>query len=682
MNYYELGEKFLEQQQWEEAVTSYRQAIKLNPTFSWSYYKLGQALTQLQKWEEAITTYQKSIELNSDFPWSYHHLGNALLQLEKWEEAVNAYQNFLKLNSDNYWAYHKLGEALFKIGEFDAAIISYQKAIILNPEIKGTHQKLADILFQIGKLEAAEIAYRHAIKLNPEVVWYRQCLGDVLLRQKRLDEAIATYLEIAQITPNLTWMHLQLGDAFAQLCQSNLDETINYYCQAIKNPNQYPIYQKSLYLIKTNPELYLELGNYLAQENQIYGAVIIYYLLLEILPSQINIHQQLDQIFRQKIKLEQQLNTFYSAVKTEGDSQSYYNLGLALTKQQKWLEATIVYHRAIELNPDFAWWSDIRLWETFRKQGKLQKIVDLFQEFINHSNNSLCRYLNLAEALTQVNRNTEAIEIYQTASQQQIQQNYPNFFLKSQKLPQISGPNFLVIGVKKGGTTSIYNYLIQHPQILPGIKKEIDFWSSYFHRGLDWYRAHFPAIPESEKLLTGEASPSYFDSPDSPSRLFHFFPKIKLIVLLRNPADRTISSYYHEVRLKAENISVEEVINSRLEKLIKISSSLAREKDYWNYRGDYIASSVYLDWLKEWLNIFPREQLLILPSEEFYSDPKTTMKQVFNFLDLPDYQIQDYPKFNAGSYASISKSLRQKLNDYFQSHNQRLEEYLGMKFGW
>ena len=249
-------------------------------------------------------------------------------------------------------------------------------------------------------------------------------------------------------------------------------------------------------------------------------------------------------------------------------------------------------------------------------------------------------------------------------------------------MPQISGPNFLVIGVKKGGTTSIYNYLIQHPQILPGIKKEIDFWSSYFHRGLDWYRAHFPAIPESEKLLTGEASPSYFDSPDSPSRLFHFFPKIKLIVLLRNPADRTISSYYHEVRLKAENISVEEVINSRLEKLIKISSSLAREKDYWNYRGDYIASSVYLDWLKEWLNIFPREQLLILCSEEFYSDPKTTMKQVFNFLDLPDYQIQDYPKFNAGSYASISKSLRQKLNDYFQSHNQRLEEYLGMKFGW
>jgi len=684
MNYYELGEKFLEQQQWEEAVTSYRQAIKLNPNFCWSYYKLGQALTQLQKWDEAVNAYRQAIKLNPDFPWSYHNLGNALIKLEKWSEAVIAYRQTIKIKPDSYWDYNKLGEALVNVGEFAEAIACYQTAIKLKPEVKGTHQKLADILFTIGKLEAAETAYRQTIKLNPEVVWYRQCLGDVLLKQKRLDEAIATYLEVAQIRPNLPWMHLQLGDALAQLSQSNLDKTINYYCHAIQNPDQYPIYQKALHLIIKNPELYLLLGKALAQANQISSAIIIYYMLLEIFPSknQTDIYQQLDQILRQKIKLEQQLNSYYAVVETNPDSQSYYYLGLALTKQQKWLEAAIAYHRAIELNPDFAWWSDSRFWETFQKQDKLQKTVNLFQEFIDDSNNSVCRYLNLAEALTQVNRKTEAIQIYQTACQQQIKQNYPNFFLKFQNLSQISAPNFLVIGVKKGGTTSIYHYLIQHPQILPTIKKEIDFWSFYFHRGLDWYRAHFPAIPDSEKFLTGEASPSYFDAPDTPVRLFHFFPKIKLIVLLRNPVDRTISSYYHEVRSNLENMSVEDVINSRLEKLINISSSLVKEKDYWNYQGDYIASSVYLDWLQKWLNIFPREQLLILPSEEFYSDPKTTMKQVFNFLGLPDYQIQDYPKLNAGSYASISKSLRQKLNDYFQPHNQRLEEYLGMKFNW
>ncbi|MGB3514431.1 MAG: tetratricopeptide repeat protein [Microcoleaceae cyanobacterium] len=682
MDDYELGEKLSEKKQWSEAITAYRQAIQINPNFPWSYYKLGQALTQLQKWEEAITAYRQTIKLNPDFPWSYHNLGDALIELEKWEKAINAYQSFININPDSYWAYHKLAEALVKVGEFDAAIANYQTAIQLNPEIKGTHQKLADILFQTRKLEAAETTYRQTIKLNPEVVWYRQCLGDTLLKQQKLDRAIATYLEVAQIRPNLTWMQLQLGDAIAQLSQSNLDKTINYYCHAIQYPDQYPIYQKALYLIRENPEIYLQLGNALAQENQIYGAIIIYYIVLVILPNQIEIYQQLEKIFRQKIKLEQQLNSYYSAVETNPDSQSYYHLGLALTQQQKWLEATIAYHHAIKLNPDFAWWSDIRLWETFERRGTLQSIVNLFQQFIQQKNESVCSYLNLGEALTQINQTDTAREIYQTACQHQIQQIYPTFFQKYQKFPKLSEPNFIVIGVKKGGTTSIYNYLTQHPQILPGIKKEVDFWSFYFHRGLDWYRAHFPKIPESENFLTGEASPSYFDSPDTPARLFHFFPKIKLIVLLRNPVDRAISNYYHEVRLNSESMSVEEVINSRLEKLTKVSSSFVTEKDYWNYQGDYIASSVYVDWLKKWLTIFPRENLLILKSEDFYSDSETTMKQVFNFLGLPDYQISDYPKLNAGYYSSMSESIRQKLSDYFQLHNQRLEQYLGMKFHW
>ncbi|MDJ0556593.1 MAG: tetratricopeptide repeat protein [Microcoleaceae cyanobacterium MO_207.B10] len=684
MNYYELAEKFLEQQQWNEAVNAYNQAIKLNSDFTWSYYKLGQALNQLQRWDEAITAYNQAIKLNPNFPWSYYHLGNALTQLEKWEPAIQAYRSFIKLNSDNYWAYQKLAESLVKVGEFESAIANYQTAIKLNPQTKGTHQKLADILFQTNQLEPAEIIYRQAIKLNPEVIWYRQCLGDVLLKQNRIDEAIAIYLEVAHTKPNLPWMHLQLGDALAQISQPNLDQTINYYCHAIQHPDQYPIYQKALHLIKENRELYFQLGNALADKNQISGAIIIYYMLLEVLPNQnpIYIYQQLEQILRQKIKLEQQLTSYYAAVETKTDSQSYYELGLALTQQQKWGEAAIAYHSAIELNPDFAWWSDIRLWKTFEKRGTLQRIVNLFQQFIDYPNNSVCRYLNLAEALTQLNKKTEAIEIYQTACQQQIQNNYPNFFQKQQKFPEVSQPNFLVIGVKKGGTTSIYNYLTQHPQIIPAIKKEIDFWSFYFYRGLDWYRAHFPLIPDSEKFLTGEASPSYFDSPNTPARLFHFFPKIKLILLLRNPVDRAISNYYHEVRSNPESMSVEEVISSKLEKLIKVSSSLVQQQDYWSYQGDYIASSLYLDWLQKWLTVFRREQLLILKSEDFYNCPASTMKQVFDFLDLPNYQIRDYPKLNAGSYASISESIRQKLSEYFQPHNQRLEEYLGMKFNW
>ncbi|MEB3340185.1 tetratricopeptide repeat protein [Okeania sp.] len=677
INYYDLGEKFLEQKKWSEAITSYRQAIKSNPNFSWSYYKLGEALTQLKKWSEAVIAYRQTIKLNPDFPWSYHHLGNALIKLEKWSEAVIAYRQTIKLKPDSYWDYNKLGEALVNVGEFAEAITCYQTAIKLKPEVKGTHQKLAEILFQTGKLEAAEIAYRQTIKLNPKVTWYRQCLGDVLLKQKRLDEAIATYLEVAQTKPHLPWMFLQLGDAFAQISQSNLDKTINYYCHAIQNPDQYPIYQKALNIIRKNPELYLELGNSLAQANQIPGAIIIYYLLLEISPKQTELYQEIAKIFRKKIQLEQQLNSFYSVVKTKQNSQSYYHLALVLTQQKKWLEAAITYHRAIELNPDFAWWSDTRLWETFEKLDKLEETINLFQKFIERQNNSVSIYLNLAEALTQIGKTKEAIKYYQKACKNHVNKSRPIFVQKHWNLEQLSPANFLIIGVGKGGTTSLYNYITKHPQILPSIKKEIHFWSFYFHRGIDWYQAHFPPISDSKKFLTGEASTTYFDAEYAPCRIFHFFPKIKLILILRNPVDRAVSHYYHQVRLNQEFRSCEIALNSQLEKLRQISNPY-----YWNYAGDYIAAGVYVEFLKKWLAIFPREQLLILKSEEFYSNPKNTMKQVFNFLDLPDYEIPNYPKLNAGSYSSISESLRQKLNDYFQIHNQRLEEYLGMKFNW
>ncbi|NET17111.1 MAG: sulfotransferase domain-containing protein, partial [Okeania sp. SIO1H6] len=73
---------------------------------------------------------------------------------------------------------------------------------------------------------------------------------------------------------------------------------------------------------------------------------------------------------------------------------------------------------------------------------------------------------------------------------------------------------------------------------------------------------------------------------------------------------------------------------------------------------------------------------LILRGEDLYQAPDDTMKQVFDFLGLPEHQLPKYKKLNSGSYAPISDLLRQQLSEYFQPHNQRLEEYLGMKFNW
>jgi hypothetical protein len=80
--------------------------------------------------------------------------------------------------------------------------------------------------------------------------------------------------------------------------------------------------------------------------------------------------------------------------------------------------------------------------------------------------------------------------------------------------------------------------------------------------------------------------------------------------------------------------------------------------------------------------VFPREQFLILRSEDFYANPAATLTQVFEFLGVPDYTLPEYPNYNSGSYNPISDDLRQTLAEFFRSHNQKLEEYLGLKFDW
>jgi len=86
--------------------------------------------------------------------------------------------------------------------------------------------------------------------------------------------------------------------------------------------------------------------------------------------------------------------------------------------------------------------------------------------------------------------------------------------------------------------------------------------------------------------------------------------------------------------------------------------------------------------MKNWLAFFPKEQLLILKSEDFYAGAAATVKQVLEFLDLPEYQLPEYQNANPGSYQPISDSVRCWLRDYFTPYNKELEQYLGRKLDW
>jgi hypothetical protein len=254
-------------------------------------------------------------------------------------------------------------------------------------------------------------------------------------------------------------------------------------------------------------------------------------------------------------------------------------------------------------------------------------------------------------------------------------------------------PDFIIIGAQRGGTTSLYSYLVQHPHIAPAATKETQFFSVQFTRGMAWYRAHFASSlyrsytrqAHKHDLITGEASPYYIFHPQVSARIAERLPQVKLIALLRNPVDRAYSHYWHVVQLGHEPLSFEEAVRHEPIRLEGERERLLQDARYHSVayrRYSYLARGIYVDQLETWTHVFPREQILILCSEELYADPATGLGQTLAFLGLPGHEITEYRRHNHADYSPMNPATRTWLIDYFQPYNERLYEYLGKRFPW
>jgi hypothetical protein len=254
-------------------------------------------------------------------------------------------------------------------------------------------------------------------------------------------------------------------------------------------------------------------------------------------------------------------------------------------------------------------------------------------------------------------------------------------------------PDFIIIGVQRCGTTSLYNYLIEHPNVAPAFKKEVHFFDKHFKKGPIWYRAHFPSFfyasyvkqIRRQDLITGEATPYYIFYPHTPKRILETVPQAKLIVLLRNPVDRAYSHYHHEVRMGTETLSFERAIEREEERLYGEMEKTLADENYYSFNHQhyaYLSRGIYVDQLKTWMSLFSREQILLLGSEDFYNEPPTVLKQVIEFIELPAWELKKYRKYNYAHYSKMDATIRRRLIDYFKPHNQKLCEYLDMNFGW
>jgi hypothetical protein len=186
-------------------------------------------------------------------------------------------------------------------------------------------------------------------------------------------------------------------------------------------------------------------------------------------------------------------------------------------------------------------------------------------------------------------------------------------------------PNYLIIGAAKSGTTSLARYLQAHPDCFMHPLKEVNFFDfpQVWKKGVGWYKSEFARA--GRRHAVGEASPGYMSSPRAMPRIRKIIPDAKLIAILRNPADRAYSHYWHLRMIHAEHRPFEEAI-----------ALDGRRKEMGERDFSYIERGRYLKQLQQVREHFPEEQLQVLLFDDLREKPEDVFAQVCRFLEIDD----------------------------------------------
>lgn len=246
-------------------------------------------------------------------------------------------------------------------------------------------------------------------------------------------------------------------------------------------------------------------------------------------------------------------------------------------------------------------------------------------------------------------------------------------------------PGFLILGAQKAGTTALYAYLRSHPDVTGPLWKEVSYFDRHWTRGESWYRGNFPLRARTRDAAVGEASPSYLFHPLAPERVRALVPGARLIALLRNPVDRAFSHYQHEVALGREPLSFDEALEREDERMRGELERMLADPSYfshawWNHT--YRARGYYAEQLARWLAVFPREQLLVVLTDELRDAPDETYRRVLEFVGVEPRSLDAYPPVFSRDYEPMPAETRARLTAEYADANRRLAELLGRELPW
>lgn len=215
-------------------------------------------------------------------------------------------------------------------------------------------------------------------------------------------------------------------------------------------------------------------------------------------------------------------------------------------------------------------------------------------------------------------------------------------------------PNFLLIGAPKAGTTALYYYLKQHPEVyLPDLKEphffsyegeKLSFRGPGNRRDLPFndlavtnladYQALFTGV--TNEIAIGEASPSYIHTPKAVERIKYYLPDVKLMAILRNPVDRAYSAFLHQY-LSNDLLQTEKLTNF----LAAFEADAQYIKENWMPLYYLKTGGLYYQHLARYYQELSAKQIKIFLHQDFQTNPNKLMQECFSFLEVNKNFIPD-----------------------------------------
>jgi hypothetical protein len=253
-------------------------------------------------------------------------------------------------------------------------------------------------------------------------------------------------------------------------------------------------------------------------------------------------------------------------------------------------------------------------------------------------------------------------------------------------------PSFIVVGAQRAGTTSLFRALMSHPLVYSAnYHKGVNYFDVNYHRDFSWYQGHFPTTARLQRgradgePITFEASGYYMFHPCAAERMARHLPDVRIVAMLRDPVERAWSAWKHESARGYETETFEVALEREDERLAGEAERMVTDAGYQSFshrHHAYVRRGQYAEQLLRLQSHFGAEQIHVIESESFFTQPEAAYGGLLDFLGLPPILPERFDRWNGRPSGSMPLPTRTGLEDRFRPHDRALADLLGREPAW